>query len=87
MRSAPERVMDYINRLDNYDGVEVAKHAISVDFKLYEEALVIYKKLKMPIDAINVLINKLGSMPRATEFAEKSAIPEVWSALGRAYTD
>lgn len=36
--------MDYINRLDNYDGEEIAKIALSEEYALYEEALVIYKK-------------------------------------------
>jgi clathrin heavy chain len=39
--------MDYINRLDNYDGPEMALIALSDDYKLYEEALTIYKKKNM----------------------------------------
>lgn len=30
--------MDYINRLDNYNGEEIAKVALGEDYKLYEEA-------------------------------------------------
>jgi len=38
------RVMDYINRLDNYDGAELAKIASEDQYRLYDEALCIYKK-------------------------------------------
>jgi clathrin heavy chain len=31
--------MDYINRLDNYDGVELAKIAQEDQYQLYDEAL------------------------------------------------
>eukprot|EP00971_Amphidinium_carterae_P170687 3382731-Amphidinium_carterae.1 len=31
------RVMDYINRLDNYDGPEIAKIAVGEPYHLYEE--------------------------------------------------
>ncbi len=37
--------MDYLNRLDKYDGEEIVKQALSDDFKLYEEAFLILKKL------------------------------------------
>lgn len=36
--------MDYINRLDNYEADDIAKIALDDEYKLYEEALVIYKK-------------------------------------------
>jgi len=36
--------MDYINRLDNYDGAELAKIASEDQYRLYDEALCIYKK-------------------------------------------
>lgn len=57
--------MDYINRLDNYDGPELAQMCLEERYQLYEEALTIYKKLDMNIDAISVLINKLNDVERA----------------------
>ena len=39
--------MDYINRLDNYDGPEIAKIALGDQYRLYEEAFVIYNKNNM----------------------------------------
>merc|ERR1712154_13335 len=37
-------VMDYINRLDCYDGPEIAKIALGEPYRLYEEAFVIFSK-------------------------------------------
>ena len=36
IKSDQSRVMDYINRLDNYDGPEMAKIALDDKYKLYE---------------------------------------------------
>lgn len=77
--------MDYINRLDNYDADEIAKIALSEDYKLYEEALVIYKKNEKSAEAIDVLLNYISDIPRAAEFAEKTNTPEVWSKLANSY--
>lgn len=53
------RVMDYINRLDNYDGPEIAKIALGEKYNLYEEAFVIYKKNNNHVEAIEVLLNNI----------------------------
>ena len=63
--------MDYINRLDNYDGPEMAKIALDDKYHLYEQALTIYKKLNMHNEAIEVLISKIGDLHRAEDYAEK----------------
>jgi len=44
IRADTTRVMDYINRLNNYDGDQLAKMALEDEHGLYEEALCIYKK-------------------------------------------
>jgi clathrin heavy chain len=44
IKSEKERVQDYINRLDNFDGPEIAKIAASEQYELYEEAFTIYVK-------------------------------------------
>ena len=46
IKADPKRVMDYLNRLDNFDGPDIAKIAISDQYKLYEEAFFIYKKFE-----------------------------------------
>ena len=50
--------MDYINRLDNYDGVELARIAQEDQYQLYDEALCIYKKFQEHVEAIKVLLHK-----------------------------
>ncbi|KAF9335342.1 hypothetical protein BGZ91_010517, partial [Linnemannia elongata] len=79
------KVMDYINRLDNFDAPDIADHAIRNG--LYEEAFVIYQRHDVHASAINVLIEHIGSIDRAYEYAEKTDTPEVWSRLGKAQLD
>ena len=81
------RVMDYINRLDNYDGDELAKIAQEDQYQLYEEALCIYKKIGQSVEAIKILLNKQNNIKGAHEFAEKINQPDAWTELGRAYLD
>ncbi|KAF9277449.1 hypothetical protein BGZ68_009293 [Mortierella alpina] len=79
------RVLDYINRLNNFDAPDIADHAIRNC--LYEEAFVIFQKHDVHASAINVLIEHIGSIDRAYEYAEKTDTPEVWSRLGKAQLD
>lgn len=51
--------MDYINRLDNYDGIELAKIAQKEQYQLYDEALCIYKKFGEHVEAVRVLLRDL----------------------------
>ncbi|XP_050410102.1 clathrin heavy chain 1 [Patella vulgata] len=76
------RVMEYINRLDNYDAPDIANIAITNE--LYEEAFAIYKKFEVNTSAIQVLIDNVSNLDRAYEFAERCNDPAVWSQLGRA---
>eukprot|EP01083_Nonionella_stella_P040976 111112_1 len=87
IKADSQRVMDYINRLDNFDGPDIAKIAVSDQYKLYEEAFFIYKKFEKGEEAINVLIHNLEATERGIEFAEYCDKPEVWSILGRALLD
>jgi len=79
------RVMDYINRLDNYDAPDIANICIGAD--LFEEAFTIFKKYNVNSSAINVLIDNIGNIDRAYEFAERCDQPEVWSRLAKAQLD
>ena len=74
--------MDYINRLDNFDGVAVGD--IAVNAELYEEAFAIFKKFNSNVQAIKVLLDNINSIERAVEFANKVEEDGVWSALGKA---
>ncbi|XP_070132076.1 clathrin heavy chain 2 isoform X4 [Equus caballus] len=78
------RVMEYISHLDNCDAPAIA--SIAVSSALYEEAFVIFRKFDMNASAIwvRVLIEHMGNLDRAYEFAERCNAPAVWSQLARA---
>jgi clathrin heavy chain len=76
------RVMEYINRLDNYDAPDIANIAISNE--LYEEAFAIFKKFEVNTSAIQVLIENVKNLDRAYEFAERCNESGVWSLLANA---
>ncbi|CAB4482710.1 unnamed protein product [Rhizophagus irregularis] len=76
------KVMDYINRLNNFDAPDVADLAIKNN--LFEEAFTIYKKCKDDKNAMNVLIEHIGSIDRAADYANVCDQPEVWSRLAKA---
>jgi len=84
IKADKKRVMAYIQRLDNYDGPDIAKIAISDQYKLYEEAVFIYKKFQKGPECIQVLLENIESIDRATEFAEYWDKPDVWSILAKA---
>jgi clathrin heavy chain len=46
------RVMEYINRLDNYDAPDIAN--IAINNQLFEEAFAIFKKFDVNTSAIQV---------------------------------
>ncbi len=78
------KVMDYINRLDNFDGPEIAGIAASDEHMLYEEAFTIYKKNDLEVEAVKILIDKLRDIDRASEFADRVNTSPVWSELAKA---
>lgn len=63
--------MDYINRLEHYDAREIAQVALGSDYNMFEEAVLIYKKVGMNEEAMDVFINKIKSLDRAMEFAAR----------------
>jgi clathrin heavy chain len=87
IKSYPTRVMDYINKLDQYDGMKLAELAKDPEYGLYDEALCIYKKINQPVEAIRVIIYNLNNIKQATEYAEKVNQPAVFSELGKAQLD
>merc|ERR1719217_242796 len=84
IKSDKTRVMDYINRLDNYDGPTIAKVALGNPYNLYEEAFLIYKKCNMNSEAMDTLLTNIESLERAQEFAARINEPAVWYKLGKA---
>jgi len=79
------RVMDYIHRLNNFDGPDIAN--IAIESGLFEEAFEVYKKNDAHADAINVLIEYIVSIDRAYAYADRVDLSEVWSRLGKAQLD
>lgn len=84
IKAGKDKVMDYVNRLDNFDGPDIARIAVGEQYKLYEEAFVIYKKTEHNVDAIGVLLDYIKDMERAYEFADRCNESEVWSRLAKA---
>ncbi|KAL3681952.1 hypothetical protein R1sor_024908 [Riccia sorocarpa] len=82
IKADKSRVMDYINRLDNFDGPAVGEIAIGAE--LYEEAFVIFKKFNLNVQAVNVLLDNIRNIDRAVEFANRVEEDEVWSQVGKA---
>jgi clathrin heavy chain len=85
IRADKGKVVNYINKLQNYDANEIAK--IATDHGLYEEALTIYKKYDQHALAINILVAHIVSIDRGLDYATKVNRPEVWSRLAKAQLD
>ncbi|KAG0798102.1 hypothetical protein G6F22_004554 [Rhizopus arrhizus] len=85
VKADPSRVSEYISRLDNFDASDVAE--VCIGEGLFEEAFAIYKKYNVDANAVDVLIEKIGDLDRAFEFAERSDKPDVWSKLAKAQLD
>ncbi|KAJ6432493.1 hypothetical protein OIU84_019684 [Salix udensis] len=82
IKADPSRVMDYINRLDNFDGPAVGE--VAIEAQLYEEAFAIFKKFNLNVQAVNVLLDYIQSIDRAVEFAFRVEEDTVWSQVARA---
>ncbi|XP_042456042.1 clathrin heavy chain 1-like [Zingiber officinale] len=82
IKADPPRVMDYINRLDNFDGPAVGE--VAVEAQLYEEAFAIFKKFNLNVQAVNVLLDNIQSIERAVEFAFRVEEDAVWSQVAKA---
>ncbi|XLR37495.1 hypothetical protein HN51_024244 [Arachis hypogaea] len=82
IKADPSRVMDYVNRLDNFDGPAVGEMA--VEAQLYEEAFAIFKKFNLNVQAVDVLLDNIHSIDRAVEFAFRVEEDAVWSQVAKA---
>ncbi|KAL2317474.1 hypothetical protein Fmac_031350 [Flemingia macrophylla] len=82
IKADPSRVMDYINRLDNFDGPAVGE--VAVEAQLYEEYFAIFKKFNLNVQAVNILLDNLWTIDRAVEFAFQVEEDAVWSQVAKA---
>eukprot|EP01127_Copromyxa_protea_P002769 TRINITY_DN1272_c0_g1_i1.p1 TRINITY_DN1272_c0_g1~~TRINITY_DN1272_c0_g1_i1.p1 ORF type:complete len:1717 (+),score=471.10 TRINITY_DN1272_c0_g1_i1:887-6037(+) len=76
------KVMDYVIRLDGYDPPSIADMALK--YELPEVAFTIYNKFKVHVKAAEVLVNQIGDLERAKEFAETCNEPAVYSVIASA---
>lgn len=83
IKAAPDRVKEFIHRMDKFDGPEIANIALGDQYKLYEEAFSIYKKFDHHQKAIGVLLDYLNDLERAEEYAQRADESEVWSLLAK----
>ncbi|CAG9472260.1 clathrin heavy chain, putative [Plasmodium vivax] len=80
IKSDSKKVMEYINRLDSFSGPQIA--SVAYDYKLREEAFVIYKKFNCYTSAISVLLDKIlqvnnkGAYPNEFSRASSSVYNE-----------
>ncbi|ORZ32352.1 clathrin D6 coat with Auxilin J-domain [Catenaria anguillulae PL171] len=79
------KVMEYIDRLNNYDAPQIAEIALTGE--LYEEAFVIYKKYNVHDKAVSVLVEHMHAIDRAEEYAERVDLADVWSIVAKAQLD
>ncbi|CAN7051173.1 unnamed protein product [Brassica oleracea var. botrytis] len=82
VKADTSRVMDYVNRLENFDGPVVGEMA--VEAQLFEEAFAIFKKFNLNVEAVNVLLDNIKSIERAAEFAFRVEEDSVWSQVAKA---
>jgi clathrin heavy chain len=97
IKANKEKVMEYINRLDNFDGPDIAKIAASEEYGLYEEALTIYiifgkkstgeEQVSHHVSAVEVIVDLIHDLDRGKEFAERVNVNKVWSKLAKAQLD
>ncbi|SGZ23972.1 BQ5605_C023g09673 [Microbotryum silenes-dioicae] len=85
IRADKGRVMGYIERVEGFNVEEIA--AIATEHGLYEEAFTLFKKNDRHLDAMNVLVEYIVSIDRASQYAAKIDQPAVWSRLGKAQLD
>lgn len=83
IKSAPEKVLSHLERLDKYDAADVAKACANQ--KLWEEAFLAWRSCTPPDNASAVkCLLELGDKDRAVAFCEEVNERAVWSVLGRA---
>jgi clathrin heavy chain len=94
IKTTKEKVMEYINRLDNFDGDDIAKIAVGDEYQLFEEAYSIYVKIAKlasgeeqithHVSAVSVLVDHIKDLERANEYAERVSLNAVWSKVASA---
>eukprot|EP00030_Apusomonadida_sp_AF-17_P002415 a339592_42.p2 GENE.a339592_42~~a339592_42.p2 ORF type:complete len:1687 (+),score=984.79 a339592_42:223-5061(+) len=82
IKASPDRVRDYVTRLNDFDAETMS--ALLIDAALFEEAFVALAKFKLNVRAVSVLVTNIGDLERAKTFAKKVEEAEVWTTLAEA---
>jgi clathrin heavy chain len=80
LKSAPDRVPDYIHRLEGFEPKAVAQ--VALDHEQHDTAFEIYRKGGHKVEALTVLTDRVRDLNRAHEYATKVDDPSTWSTLG-----
>nr|CDM83157.1 unnamed protein product [Triticum aestivum] len=57
IKADSSRVMDYVNRLDNFHGPAIGE--LAVEAQLYEEAFALFKKFNLNVHDVDVLLDNI----------------------------
>lgn len=80
IKAGTGRVIEFVRRLDNYDGADIA--LVAVGEELFNEALAIHQKFEQHDLAIGVILDHMKDFSRGEEYALMVDLPAVWSKLG-----
>lgn len=69
IKAGTGRVMEFVRRLDNYDGADIA--LVAVGEELFNEALAIHQKFEQHDLAIGVILDHMKDFSRGEEYALK----------------
>lgn len=81
IKSRPEKVSEYLNKLHDYDPNDIAPTAI--EHKMFDAAFTVYDKASMKKQAVCVLLDYMNDVGRARAYAQDCKLPEVHTELGR----
>ncbi|KAI4834912.1 clathrin heavy chain [Plasmodium brasilianum] len=79
IKSDSKKVMEYINRLDNFSGPQIA--SVAYEYNLREEAFVIYRKFNCHTSAISVLLDNILYSNKNTRGRNRKVLSLVDSSL------
>lgn len=81
IRARRDKVMEYVNNLQDYDAQDIAN--IASGSELHEVAFTVYDKHNFKKEAITVIVHDLKDLPRARAYAAKADVAPVWTVLGQ----
>ena len=74
--------MHYINRFDNLDDPTIGETVVRAE--MYKEAFALFQKSNLNVQAVNVLLDNIGSIVRVVQFASRVQEDAVHSQVAKA---